>query len=136
MNPVPTSAYQGEGVNRPQGHVKLLRFLRACDLNGHVAIIWEAREVRKLYAHDEPDPTVEWVTKLGRDLQDKDYPIEARSLGRTFVRWRHRIAAWHTAHVTNSPCEVVNKLERAGQSPRLQFHVLPELPDQCAALRR
>ena len=50
------------------------------------------------------------MTELGRDLQDKDYPIEVRSLGRTLLRWKHEIAAWHTAHVSNGPTEAVNNL--------------------------
>jgi len=43
-------------------------------------------------------------------LQDKDYPTEARSLGRTLIRWRHQIAAWHHAHVSNGPTEAANNL--------------------------
>jgi Transposase len=31
-------------------------------------------------------------------------------LGRTLGRWRHQIAAWHKAHVTNGPTEAVNNL--------------------------
>jgi len=50
------------------------------------------------------------VTLLGSDLKDKDYPVEARSLGRTLLRWRHEIAAWHRAHVSNGPTEAVNNL--------------------------
>jgi len=43
-------------------------------------------------------------------LQDADYPTEARSLGCTLLRWRHQIAAWHLAHVSNGPTEAVNNL--------------------------
>jgi hypothetical protein len=50
------------------------------------------------------------VAQLGTDLQDKDCPIEARSLGRTLIRWKHQIAAWHRADVTNGPTEAVNNL--------------------------
>ena len=57
-----------------------------------------------------PSLALEWVTQLGHDLQDPDYPIEARSLGRTLIRWKHEIAAWHQAHVTNGPTEAVNNL--------------------------
>jgi len=53
---------------------------------------------------------LEWVTELERDLKDKDYPIEARSLGRTLIRWKEEIAAWHRAHVSNGPTEAVNNL--------------------------
>ena len=47
---------------------------------------------------------------LTSDLTDKDYPAEARSLGPTLLRWRHEIAAWHSAHVSNGPTEAVNNL--------------------------
>jgi transposase len=76
-----------------------------------VATVWQAKEaVREPYAHADAELALEWVTQLGRDLQDADYPIEARSLGRTLIRWRRRIAAWHEAHVTNGPTEAVNDL--------------------------
>jgi transposase len=66
--------------------------------------------VRELYLHADGDLALQWVTELGRDLQDPDYPIEARSLGRTLLRWKQEIAAWHRAHVTNGPTEAVNNL--------------------------
>ena len=50
------------------------------------------------------------MQRLGNDLQDPDLPEEARSLGRTLLRWKHQIAAWHEAHVTNGPTEAVNNL--------------------------
>ena len=94
-----------------KGREKLMGLLRAGDPNGDVATVWQAKEaVRELYAHGDPDLALQWVTRLGRDLQDTDYPIEARSLGRTLIRWKHQIAAWHTAHVTNGPTEAVNNL--------------------------
>jgi transposase len=94
-----------------KGREKLVGLLRAGDPNGDVATVWEAKEaVRELYAHADPELALEWVTQLGRDLQDKDYPVEARSLGRTLIRWRHQIAAWHHAHVSNGPTEAANNL--------------------------
>lgn len=94
-----------------KGRQKLQGLLRAGDPRGDVATMWEAKEaVRELYAHADADLALEWVTQLGRDLQDTDYPVEARSLGRTLIRWRHQIAAWHHAHVTNGPTEAVNNL--------------------------
>ena len=94
-----------------KGREKLAGLLRAGDPNGDVATVWQAKEaVRELYAHGDADLALEWVTQLGRDLQDADYPIEARSLGRTLIRWRRQIAAWHEAHVTNGPTEAVNNL--------------------------
>ena len=35
---------------------------------------------------------------------------QTRSLGRTLHRWKHQIAAWHTAQVSNGPTEAVNNL--------------------------
>jgi len=51
----------------------------------------------------ETDPTraIEWMI---------DYPMEARSPGRTLIRWRKEIAAWHAARVSNGPTEAVNNL--------------------------
>jgi transposase len=94
-----------------KGTEKLTGLLRAGDPKGDVATMYEAKEaVRELYAHADPELALEWVTQLGHDLQDPDYPIEARSLGRTLIRWRHQIAAWHEAHVTNGPTEAINNL--------------------------
>jgi transposase len=94
-----------------RGREKLLGLLRAGDPHGDVSTMWQAKEaVRELYSHGDPDLALQWVTELGRDLQDSDYPIEARSLGRTLIRWKHQIAAWHTAHVSNGPTEAVNNL--------------------------
>jgi len=93
------------------GHERLTGLLRAGDPHGDVATLWEAKEaVRELYAHGDAEIALEWVTQLGHDLLDKDYPIEARSLGRTLLRWKHQIAAWHRAHVSNGPTEAVNNL--------------------------
>ena len=65
---------------------------------------WHAKEaVRALYIHTDPVLALEWVTRLGHDLQDSDCPPEIRRLGRTLIRWRHQIAAWHQAHVSNGP---------------------------------
>jgi transposase len=93
------------------GREKLLGLLRAGDPNGDVVTMWRAKEaVRELYTHEDPDLALEWVERLGADLQDADYPTEARSLGRMLIRWKHQIAAWHQAHVSNGPTEAVNNL--------------------------
>jgi transposase len=93
------------------GHGKLTGLLRAGDPHGDVATLWEAKEaVREIYTHVNAELALEWIDELSRDLQDSDYPIEARSLGRTLRRWREQIAAWHEAHVTNGPTEAVNNL--------------------------
>ncbi len=93
------------------GREKPMGLLRAGDPRGDVATMWHAKEaVRELYSHDDPELALEWVTQLGHDLQDGDYPPEAHSLGRTLIRWRHEIAAWHEAHVSNGPTEGTNNL--------------------------
>lgn len=72
---------------------------------------WHAKEVaRGLYEHHDPDLALEFVTRLGADLQHDACPPEVRQLGRTIVRWRTQIAAWHQAHVSNGPTEAVNNL--------------------------
>jgi transposase len=94
-----------------KGSEKLTGLLRAGDPHGEVATCWHAKEaVRELYAHGDADLAFEWVTRLGEDLQDADFPPEARSLGRTLLRWREEIAAWHSARVTNGPTEGMNNL--------------------------
>ena len=94
-----------------KGHEKLTEILRAGDPTGHMATLWQAKEaVRELYSHGDPELALDWVTELDRDLQDADYPVEARSLGRTLTRWKKEIAAWHPAHVGNGPTEAVNNL--------------------------
>ena len=85
--------------------------LEAGDPRGEVRMAWHAKEVvRGLYEHHDPDLALEFVTRLGHDLQDVSCPPEIRQLGRTIVRWRHQIAAWHRAHVSNGPTEAVNNL--------------------------
>jgi len=93
------------------GREKLLGLLRAGDPKGDVTTMWHAKEaVRELYSHQDPELALEWVERLAADLNDTDYPIEARSLSRTLIRWKHQIAAWHEAHVSNGPTEAVNNL--------------------------
>jgi len=50
------------------------------------------------------------ITGIGAGLQDRSCPPEVRQLGRTIIKWRHQIAAWHNAHVSNGPTEAVNNL--------------------------
>ena len=66
--------------------------------------------VRSLYDHTDPELAVAFVERLGHDLQDDSCPLEVRSLGRTLLRWRDQIAAWHQAHVSNGPTEAANNL--------------------------
>ncbi|MHB8431274.1 MAG: transposase [Acidimicrobiales bacterium] len=55
-----------------KGREKLMGLLRAGDRpHGDVATMWQAKEaVRELYTHGDPDLALQWVTQLGRDLQD------------------------------------------------------------------
>jgi len=93
------------------GREKLFGLLRAGDPRGDVKTTWHAKEaVRELYAHTDADLALAYVERLAADMADRDQPIEVRSLGRTLKRWRHQIAAWHTAQVTNGPTEAANNL--------------------------
>ncbi len=82
------------------------------------------------------DVALEWVTQLGHDLQDKDYPIEAQSLGRTLIRWRHLIAAWHLASHQQRTHRGGQQLDQAGQAGGVWVHVVLELQSAVTALRR
>ena len=93
------------------GETKLRGLLDAGDPRGEVRDTWHAKElVRSLYDHCDPDLAGAMVDQLGIDLQDPSCPPEVRSLGRTLIRWRDQIAAWHQAHVSNGPTEAANNL--------------------------
>ena len=99
-----------ERLDEP-GRTKLLGLLDAGDPHGEVRAAWHAKEVvRSLYDHHDPELALAFVERLGRDLQDETCPIEVRSLGRTLIRWKDQIAAWHQAHVSNGPTEAANNL--------------------------
>ena len=74
------------------------------------AVKFAIQTVRGFYDIDDSDLAGEFVERLGHDLQDRDCPPELRQLGRTIVRWRHQIAAWHQARVSNGPTEAANNL--------------------------
>jgi len=94
-----------------KGRTKLLGLLDAGDPRGEVRMAWHAKEVvRSIYEHHDPALADEFVERLGHDLQDESCPSEVRSPGRTIVRWKAQIAAWHQAHVTNGPTEAANNL--------------------------
>lgn len=94
-----------------RGRTKLLGLLDAGDPRGDVRTTWHAKEVvRSIYDHHDPDLAAAYVERLGRDLQDESCPLEVRSLGRTLIRWKHQIAAWHRAHLRNGPTEAANNL--------------------------
>ena len=72
---------------------------------------WHAKEVvRSIYEIPDPEVAAEFVEQLGIDLQDESCPPEVRSLGRSIVRWRDQIVAWHEVLVSNGPTEAVNNL--------------------------
>lgn len=94
-----------------KGEAKLTGLLTAGDPRGEVRLAWHAKEmVRSIYDHDNAKLAVQFVDQLGHDLQDASCPEEVRSLGRTLLRWRDPIAAWHEAHVSNGPTEAANNL--------------------------
>ena len=85
--------------------------LGAGDPHGEVRTAWHAKEVvRSIYTITDADLAAEFVDRLGVDLQDESCPPEVRQLGRTIVRWRHQIAAWHRSRVSNGPTEAMNNL--------------------------
>jgi hypothetical protein len=85
-----------------KGREKLLGLLAAGDPKGEVATAWHAKEVvRSIYTLDNEIVARAFVGRLGEDLQDESSPPEVRSLGRTLLRWKDQIIAWHEAHFTN-----------------------------------
>ena len=122
--PAATSAADGTSSSRARrlltraderlderGRTKLLGLLSAGDPRGEVKTMWHVKEVvRSIYEHRDQTLALEFVTRLGRDLQDEDHPIEAHQLGRTLLRWRHQFCAWHASGVTNGPTEAINNL--------------------------
>ena len=93
------------------GSTKLAGLLDAGDPKGEVRAAWHAKEVvRSIYDHTDPVLADEFVAQLGVDLQDESCPPEIQSLGRTIIRWKDEIVAWHRGHVTNGPTEAINNL--------------------------
>ena len=89
--------------------------------------------MRELSAHDDSDLALDWVTEIGRDLKEPDYPAQARSLGRTLIRRKHQIAAWHRSYVSTGRTGSVNNLIKR---PACGFTPVPELPDPLTLLGR
>ncbi len=104
--------------------------LRAGDPAGHVATTWQAKElIRSLYDHVNETLALEFIIQLGKDFTAAA-PPEVRSLGRTLLKWKHPMVAWHQAHVKNGPTEAIIIWSR------LWFPVLSQLPDLSTSLRR
>jgi hypothetical protein len=78
--------------------------------------------VRTIYEISDPDVAAEFVARLGVDLQDDSCPPEVRSRGRTIVRWRNQIIAWHRASMTTGPTEAVNNLVKRIKRIGFGFH--------------
>ena len=77
-----------------RGREKLAGLLAAGDPRGEERMAWHAKEVvRSVYDIGDPDVAVEFVERLGADLEDESCPPEVRQLGRTIVRWAAQIAA-------------------------------------------
>ena len=57
-------------------------------------------------------------------------------MGRTILRWRAQIVAWHRAHVSNGPTEAVNNLIKRVKRVAFGFQRFAALPDPHPALRR
>jgi transposase len=93
-----------------EGREKLFGLLRAGDPQAHVATTWQAKElIRAIYCHENEALALEFITQLSQDFLEAA-PPEVRSLGRTLLKWKSQIVAWHQAHVTNGPTEAMNNL--------------------------
>ncbi|MPZ54387.1 MAG: ISL3 family transposase [Acidimicrobiia bacterium] len=121
-----------------RGRTKLLGLLAAGDPKGEVKTTWHAKEViRSIYEIDDPDLADEFVTRLASDLQDRAFPLEVRSLGRTLRRWKDHIVAWHRGRATNGPTEaVIQQPHKEDQADRLWVSAVQVLQSPGAALRR
>lgn len=94
-----------------RGRTRLLELLDAGDPRGEVRLTWHATEVvRSIYGHTDAELALATVTELGGDLQDETRPPETHQLGRTVTKWRHQIAAWHQAHISNGPTMAANNV--------------------------
>jgi transposase len=94
-----------------KGRERLVGLLDAGDPRGEVRTAWHAKEVvRSIYQIGDPDLAAEFVGRLGSDLGDDSCPPETHRLGRTLLRWKDQIVAWHRALVSNGPTEAVNNL--------------------------
>jgi transposase len=105
----------------------LLGLLAAGDPRGEVQMAWHAKEVvRSIYEINDAKLVGEFVDQLGHDLQDESCPPEVGSLGRTIIRWRDKIVAWHQAFVGNGPTAAVKilieRIKRTGFGIRRFAH--------------
>ena len=93
------------------GRTKLRGLLDAGDPHGEVRDAWHAKEtLRSIYDIPDTEVGAATVNQLAQDLQDPGLPPEINRLGRTISNWRHQIANWHAARVTNAATEAANNL--------------------------
>ncbi len=98
--PLPSlSRWEGSGCSRP--------------VTPRVRCAWRGTPRRSSApSTTTPTPTSPWSWSTVSAATSKTAPARPRcgQLGRTLVRWRDQIAAWHQAHVTNGPTEAANNL--------------------------
>ena len=88
------------------GRTRLRGLLDAGDPYGEVRDAWHAKEtLRSIYDIPDAEVGAATVNQLAQDLQDPAMPPEINRLGRTISNWRHQIANWHAARVTNAATE-------------------------------
>ena len=93
------------------GRTRLRGLLDAGDPYGEVRDAWHAKEtLRSIYDIPDAEVGAATVNQLAQDLQDPAMPPEINRLGRTISNWRHQIANWHAARVTNAATEAANNL--------------------------
>ena len=93
------------------GRDRLRGLLDAGDPYGEVRDAWHAKEtLRSIYDIDHAKLGAATVKRLASDLQDPGLPPEINRLGRILWTWRHQIANWHAARVTNAAAEAANNL--------------------------
>ena len=95
-----------------QGREKLLGLLRAGDpqRRRHHRVARQGGRPRALRPRQIPTSPLEWIDRARRRPARTRLP-DRSPLTRTHAeRWKHQIAAWHAAHVSNGPTEAVNNL--------------------------
>lgn len=120
-----------------KGRQKLLGLLEAGDPHAEVRMAWHAKEVvRQLFDPVDPDVALEFVTRLGVDLQDESCPPEVNQLGphhRHVAPPDRRVAPGAREQRADRSRE---QPDQAGQARRVRVPPLRPLPDTRPALRR
>ena len=110
--PCPAAADHGRRTARRAGRDQAARPARRRRPRRRGAHRLARQGGRPLRSTTTPTPTspIAFVDRLGRDLQDASCPPEVRQLGRTILRWRDQIVAWHR-------CPRLQRSDRSGQQP-------------------